>query len=113
MGIMSNDPSFDQAVSTAIGVARSEIESGMTASDVHRQTAITWLGRSLAAFEKFLSTRNVDDLLSAEEFGSEAVEHAALAFDVDLVQRVGSSYLYARQSTLRSAGLKASARFQR
>lgn len=43
------------------------------------ETAITWGGRALAAYERYRNTGQLQALLDAEEFAHESLEHAALA----------------------------------
>jgi hypothetical protein len=109
MGLIPDDPAFDAELAHATDSARAELAQ-TTLPDVQRQTAITWLGRCLVAYENFSHTRSIDVLLDAEEYGSEACEHAALSFDATLCSRVGNIFLSTRQRALVSAGLVTSPR---
>jgi len=52
---------------------------GKTIERVQRETAITWAGRALASYALLAQTGELQRLLDAEEYGHEALEHAALA----------------------------------
>jgi len=104
MGIIPEDLAFDAELAHAMETARVELVH-TSMMEIQRSTAITWLGRSLASYERFLNTRDPRDLLDAETFGEEAMEHSSLAGDTDLVSRVANHFYATRQRTLVSAGL--------
>lgn len=69
---------LDEMLEIAANKAMAEI-AHTTLEEIQWATAITWAGRSLAAYTVYAETGDVNMLLEAEEFGHEAIEHAALA----------------------------------
>jgi hypothetical protein len=53
--------------------------SGKKIEMIQYETAITWAGRALASYARLAETGDLQRLLDAEEYGHEALEHAALA----------------------------------
>lgn len=104
MGILADDPAFDAEVAQARETARAEL-THTSMAEIQRATAITWLGRCLAAFERFLATRDPRDLLDAGTFGEEACEHSSLVHDADFASRIANYFLYTQAQTLHASGL--------
>lgn len=69
---------FDSLLLAAYRKASVEL-SQKTMEDIQRETAFAWCGRAIAAFAIFEETRDIHNFSDAEEFGHEAIEHAALA----------------------------------
>jgi hypothetical protein len=70
--------SFDARLTVAIHEALEEL-SRKTLLQIQTETAITWTGRAIAAYQIYMQTRSLEDLMAAEEFAHEGLEHAALA----------------------------------
>jgi hypothetical protein len=68
-------------------VARARRDS-RTAPEVHAASAWSWAGLAVAAYERSLTDACPGPLLDAEEYASEAVEHAALSGDIRILAEV-------------------------
>jgi hypothetical protein len=60
----------------AVQVARGELQWS-TLEDIQGQTAMTWAGRAIAAYENYLRSGQNQALSDACEFHHEALEHGA------------------------------------
>jgi len=78
----------------AIDKAHDEL-SVSTLDDVQRRTAFTWAGRALVAYEFFDQTGDIRWLLDGAEYAHEALEHAALHHDPDVLDSVRPPLLHA------------------
>jgi hypothetical protein len=85
---------FSQELLEAIDAAFAELTDS-TMADIQRRTALTWAGRSLAAYEYFEATANVGALRDAVawlhdagEYAHEALEHAALHPDPSVLDEL-------------------------
>lgn len=56
--------------------ARAELEAKSN-MDIHAETAWKWASRAAAAYETYNKTKSIKTLLDAEDFESEAREHAS------------------------------------
>lgn len=93
------DPNYLKAqIDAAAHAALAELQS-LSIDDVQRATAITWAGRAVAAYALFEQTGNIYRLLDAEEYGHEAIEHAALAGSIVFIEgirrRIGAAKAHA------------------
>lgn len=69
---------LDARLTVAMHKALEEL-SRKTLLDIQTDTAVTWAGRAVAAYQIYMGTRSLEDLMAAEEFAHESLEHAALA----------------------------------
>ena len=82
---------IDDALDAAANRAFGELQK-KTIQMVQEQTAFTWGGRALASLALYSQTGDMQHFLDAQEYGHEAVEHAALAgipgFSDAIAQRI-------------------------
>lgn len=64
-------------------------------AEIQRATALTWAGRSLAAYHYFEQTGDIGWLLDAADYGHEALEHASLHPDPSVLDVVRPAILAA------------------
>jgi len=69
---------LDVQLAAAMQKALEELQA-KTLLTVQYETAITWGGRALAAYAMYSNSGSLQDLLAAEEYAHESLEHAALA----------------------------------
>jgi hypothetical protein len=69
---------LDARLTAAMHDAMEEL-SKKSLLQIQTETAITWTGRAIAAYNIYMHTQSLADLTAAEEFAHEGLEHAALA----------------------------------
>lgn len=69
---------FDAELNAAMVKANGELAQ-KSIYVIQCETALTWGGRALSAYETYRSTGQLQALLDAEEYAHESLEHAALA----------------------------------
>lgn len=69
---------IDDALDVAANHALVELQE-KTLQMIQSETAFTWGGRALTSYALFAQTGDMQHLWDAEEYGHEAIEHAALA----------------------------------
>lgn len=91
--------SIENLLSDAMQKAMGELQQ-KSLDDIQRATAITWGGRALAAYAVFERTGDLHRLCDAEEFGHEAMEHAALDGDPAFSNAIGAHMRAAKERVL-------------
>ena len=91
--------SIEVLLGDAMQKAMAELQQ-KSIEDIQRATAITWGGRALAAYVIFEQTGDPHRLCDAEEFGHEAMEHAALDGDPVFSDAIGAHMRAAKARAL-------------